>query len=304
MLPQDTTHLIPKSCYQRGSPCQDPAGNWTTRRPDHGKESQAAVVWSCLPFIRSGRNHLARHNERGKKTRQTEEEVGRRQVMNRPGVRQDPEGSGEQGKMEETGCEIICDAPTIPAVNGQMRWWWVVWSCHPILFSSVFSCLADVNSFIWFDDDVYRCLVASFCSLFYPFVFLLKLPSSTYFWKYICIKLIVTLTCISRLCDFPLRFLIITMAIIIMDEGWQPEPSILFQINIRSSATQPWSSLLFCVNLYSHYYLSVCKSYQGQSALQEFVPNFFLSVYNKAQFVSQSCFTSFVLRWPFVAALM
>ena len=30
----------------------------------------------------------------------------------RPGVRQVPEGSGEQGKMDETGCEIICGAPT------------------------------------------------------------------------------------------------------------------------------------------------------------------------------------------------
>ena len=34
------------------------------------------MVWSCLPFIRSGQNHLARHSERGKKTRQTEEKVG------------------------------------------------------------------------------------------------------------------------------------------------------------------------------------------------------------------------------------
>ena len=30
------------------------------------------MVWSCLPFIRSGQNHLARHSERGKKARQTE----------------------------------------------------------------------------------------------------------------------------------------------------------------------------------------------------------------------------------------
>ena len=36
----------------------------------------------------------------------------------RPGVRQVPEGSGEQGKMEETGCEIICGAPTTLAVKG------------------------------------------------------------------------------------------------------------------------------------------------------------------------------------------
>ena len=28
------------------------------------------MVWSCLPFIRTGQNHLARHSERGKKTRQ------------------------------------------------------------------------------------------------------------------------------------------------------------------------------------------------------------------------------------------
>ena len=48
----------------------------------------------------------------GKKTRQTEEEVGRQhRGMDRPGVRQVPEGSGEQGKMEETCCEIICGAP-------------------------------------------------------------------------------------------------------------------------------------------------------------------------------------------------
>ena len=33
------------------------------------------MVWSCLPFIRSGQKHLARHREWGKKTRQTEEEV-------------------------------------------------------------------------------------------------------------------------------------------------------------------------------------------------------------------------------------
>ena len=61
------------------------------------------MVWSCFPFIRSGQNHLARHSEREKKTRQTEEEVGRQhQGMDRPGVRQVPEGSGEQGKIEKT----------------------------------------------------------------------------------------------------------------------------------------------------------------------------------------------------------
>ena len=119
VLPEDTTHLIQRPCYQRGSPCQDPACNRTTRRPpDHGKETQTAVVWSCLPFMRSGQNHLTKYSERRKKTRQTEEEMGRQhQGMNGPGVRQVPEGSGEQGKMEKTGCKIISGAPTTLAVK-------------------------------------------------------------------------------------------------------------------------------------------------------------------------------------------
>ena len=36
------------------------------------------------------------------------------------GVRQVPEGSGEQGKMEKTGCKIICSAPTTLAVKRLM----------------------------------------------------------------------------------------------------------------------------------------------------------------------------------------
>ena len=87
--------------------------------PDDRKETLTAEVWSYLQFIRSGQNHLARHSERVKKTRQTEEEVGRQhQGMDRPGVRQVPKGSREQGKMEKTGCKIICGAPVTLAVKG------------------------------------------------------------------------------------------------------------------------------------------------------------------------------------------
>ena len=90
------------------------------------------MVWSCLPFIRSGQNHLARHSERGNKTRQTEEEVGRQhQGMDRPGVRQVPEGSGEQGKMEKTDCKIICGAPTTLAVKGLMMMKYAYTICPP-----------------------------------------------------------------------------------------------------------------------------------------------------------------------------
>ena len=64
---------------------------------------------------------LARHGERGKTTRQTEGEVGRQhQEMDRPGVRQVPKGSVEQGKMEKNSCKIICGAPTTLAVKELM----------------------------------------------------------------------------------------------------------------------------------------------------------------------------------------
>ena len=49
---------------------------------------------------------------------QTEEEVGRQhQGMDRPGVCQVQEGSVKRGKMEETGCEIICGTPMTLMVN-------------------------------------------------------------------------------------------------------------------------------------------------------------------------------------------
>ena len=63
------------------------------------------LQWYCHVSRSSGlaKNHLVRHIESWKKTRQTEEEVGRQhQGMDRSGVRQVPEGSGEQGKMEKT----------------------------------------------------------------------------------------------------------------------------------------------------------------------------------------------------------
>ena len=88
VLPQDTTHLIPRPCCQRRSPCQDPAGNRTTwRSPHNRKETQTAVVRPCLPFIRSCQNHLANHSERGKKTRQADEETERQH--------QEIEGNGQ-----------------------------------------------------------------------------------------------------------------------------------------------------------------------------------------------------------------
>ena len=71
-----------------------------------------------FPVHQVGQNHLARHSERRKKTRQTEEEMGRQhRGMDRPVVRQVPEGSGKRRKMKESGCEVISGAPTFPVVK-------------------------------------------------------------------------------------------------------------------------------------------------------------------------------------------
>ena len=118
VLPQDITHLIQRPGYRRGSPCQDPASNRTTRRPDHRKKTQAAVVWTCLPFFRSGQNHLARHSERVKKTRQTKEQVGRQhQGIDRPGVRQVPEGSGDREKWRK----LVVKSSVVPQRPSRLR---------------------------------------------------------------------------------------------------------------------------------------------------------------------------------------
>ena len=116
-LPQDTTHLIKRPCYQRGSPCQDPAGNRTTRRPpDHRKETQTAVVWSYLAktvlqgAVKGGRRQSRQRKRWEDNIREwTGLEFGRSQR------------AVENGKMEASGCEIIYGAPMTLAVKGYMR---------------------------------------------------------------------------------------------------------------------------------------------------------------------------------------
>ena len=118
VLPQDTTHLVQRPCYQRGSPCQDPAGNWTTwRSANDRKEMQTAVVWSCFPLIRCGQNHPARHSERGKKTRRTMEEVG----MDRPGVRQVQWAVENREKWRK----VVAKSSVVPQRPSRLEeWWW------------------------------------------------------------------------------------------------------------------------------------------------------------------------------------
>ena len=127
-----TIRLIQTPCYhQRGSPCQDPAGNRTTRRPpDYRRETQTAVVWSCFPFIRSGQNHLARHSERGEEDKADRGRGGKTTSGNgQAWTSVSPRGQWRTGKMEKTGCKIIYGAPTTLVVKGLMIMMMMMISC-------------------------------------------------------------------------------------------------------------------------------------------------------------------------------
>ena len=101
-----------------------------TNEEVHAKSQQAIGPHEDLPTIVKRRKlHVSRSSGLAKTILQGTVKGGRRQGrqrkrwednkgMDRPGVRQVPEGSGEQGKMEKTGCEIICGAQTTLAVNG------------------------------------------------------------------------------------------------------------------------------------------------------------------------------------------
>ena len=66
----------------------------------------------------SGKNHLARHSERGKKTRRAKEEVGRQhQGMDRPGVWQVPEGMENREKWRK----LVAKSSVVPQRPSRLR---------------------------------------------------------------------------------------------------------------------------------------------------------------------------------------
>ena len=119
-------HLIQRPCYQWESLSQDPADSQTTRRPpDHRKEMQTTVVWLCLPFIRSGQSHLARHSDRGKKR-------GRQRKKWEDNIREwtDLEFSKSQRAEENKGkwrklvvkSSVLLQRPL--RLRDRWQWWW------------------------------------------------------------------------------------------------------------------------------------------------------------------------------------
>ena len=73
------------------------------------------MVWSCFLFIRSGQNHVARHIEKWKKTRQTERWEDN--IREWTGLEFTKSQRAVQNK-EETGRELISGALMTLAVKG------------------------------------------------------------------------------------------------------------------------------------------------------------------------------------------
>ena len=111
-----------KTMLPTTKPFQDPAGIRTTRRPDSRKETQNEILWTCLPFVRSGQNYLARQSERGKKTRQAEEAVGTRSRNEQAWI------SPTQRAVEsrEKWRKLVVKSFVVPQLPSQLRnsWRW------------------------------------------------------------------------------------------------------------------------------------------------------------------------------------
>ena len=77
------------------------------------------MVWTCLPFIRTGQNHLARHSEGGKKTRQTEKKW-EDNIREWTGLEFAKSQRAVEKEEEETGHQR---PPTTPMVKALMFFW-------------------------------------------------------------------------------------------------------------------------------------------------------------------------------------
>ena len=113
VLPQDTTHLIQRPHYERGQaigPHEDLLIIVKRRKLQwYGHISRSSGLAKTI---------LQGTVKGGKKIRQTEEEVGRQhQGMDRPVVRQVPEGSGEQGKIRK----LVAKSSVVPQRPSRLR---------------------------------------------------------------------------------------------------------------------------------------------------------------------------------------
>ena len=124
VLPQDTTHLIQRPCYQRGS-------LYPSRQSDHTKTfwpskemqtksmdmSPVHQVWPKPSFMAQCKGEEDKADR--KRGRATTSWNG--QALSSP----NPGGRWRTEKKKSGGNWFICGVPTTPVVEGHiMRWWW------------------------------------------------------------------------------------------------------------------------------------------------------------------------------------
>ena len=123
VLPQDTAHLIKDHVTNEEvfAKIQQTIGLHEDLTIANSSKLKGCGHVSCSLGLAKT---ILQGSDRGKKTGKTEEEMGRQhQGRDRPGVRQIAKDSGEQKrqkkkKMEGTGCEVLCVAPTTIALRG------------------------------------------------------------------------------------------------------------------------------------------------------------------------------------------
>ena len=125
VLPEDTTHLIQRLCYQRRNLCQDPAGNWITQRCDDCKETQTAVVWPYFAFIGSGQIIFHGTGERGRKQ-------GRQRKMRENNIWEWTGlefGKSQRVVVNSENCrKLVVKSSVVPQRPFWLReWWWWWW---------------------------------------------------------------------------------------------------------------------------------------------------------------------------------
>ena len=81
------------------------------KRYGHVSRSSSLANITLQSAVKGGRRQGKQKQQQQKRGRKTTSD------LDRPGVLQVPEGSGEQRKMEGIGCEVICGALTTRAIK-------------------------------------------------------------------------------------------------------------------------------------------------------------------------------------------
>ena len=86
------------------------------------KETQTAVVWTCLPFNQVWPKPSCKARRKGKEDKVDRKRDGKTTSGNgKAWSSQSPRGQWRLEKLGETGDKVICGAQTIPVVKGQVK---------------------------------------------------------------------------------------------------------------------------------------------------------------------------------------